>query len=772
MIPQQMMDALPGEISKLLLLIDDTANYTHVLASATQGPTIAQQPQDQMAPLGQTASFSVVATGAGSLTYQWRRNGVDIPGGTGGSYTTSPVSAANNGYTYQVVVTDSQGSTLSRVATLQVVDSTAPCDDLNEPNDSSLTAISLATGVDLNGLICTPTDVDWFRVDVAAPGVLTFDLSVPAANDYDLELYGPDAAYITGSYGVTGSGERITHNAIVTGTYYVRIYAYPVGNGSHNPTAPYTLTAGFASGPITILASPTDRTVPAGASASFRVTAAGAPPLTHQWQRSNDGGSTFIDVAGATASTYATPPLTLADSGAQFRVRVSNAFGSALSDPATLTVNTGNAITWTGAAGDGDWFNRTNWNPMTVPMATDVVNVTGGISVPSGAEFGLMNLSGSLSGNFTLNGTLVWTNGQLNNCAMTIAPGGVLNIGGTAEKQLWFTAITNAGTVIWSGTGPVFAYTLQGSASVFENQAGGVFDAQADGEWFTYGWTFGYPLGSFTFNNAGVLRKTAGNGASSFYVGSFGGPVTFNNSGTVESRSGTLNWNTEFNQTAGDTRLAGGSVGGGKLNFTGGTLSGSGTINASVVNGAVVSPGSSPGTLTINVDYTQTVAGVLQMELGGLTPGSGFDQLVVNGQATLAGALNVTLLNGFAPAFSDAFPVLTYASRNGSLASLNLPSLPNALAFTAQYGPGSLTLLTANTTGNQQTNTLSAGSSGPGAFELRFTGEPDRVYRLQASTNFVDWYDLATNTSPYGLLRFLDPEAGEMDLRFYRTLSP
>jgi hypothetical protein len=94
------------------------------------------------------------------------------------------------------------------------------------------------------------------------------------------------------------------------------------------------------------------------------------------------------------------------------------------------------------------------------------------------------------------------------------------------------------------------------------------------------------------------------------------------------------------------------------------------------------------------------------------------------------------------------------------------------LAFTAQYGPGSLTLLTANTTGNQQTNTLSAGSSGPGAFELRFTGEPDRVYRLQASTNFVDWYDLATNTSPYGLLRFLDPEAGEMDLRFYRTLSP
>lgn len=310
LIPAQMMDALPGEVSKLLLLADDTVKYTQVTASTPSGPTITQQPQDQTAAVGQTATFSVVATGAGTPTYQWRRNGVDIPSATSASCTTSPVSFANDGYTYQVVVTDSQGSTPSRIATLNVVDSATPCPDPNEPNDSSLTATPLAFGVAANGYVCTATDVDWFRVDVATPGVLTFDLTVPAANDYDLELYGPDAAYITGSYNDTGLAEHITWNATVTGTYYVRVYGYPAGNGSHNATVPYTLTAGFSSGPVTILTPPADRTVPAGASASFSVTATGAPPLAYQWQR--DG----VDIPGATGPNYATPALTLADSGA------------------------------------------------------------------------------------------------------------------------------------------------------------------------------------------------------------------------------------------------------------------------------------------------------------------------------------------------------------------------------------------------------------------------------------------------------------------------
>ena len=56
--------------------------------------------------------------------------------------------------------------------------------------------------------------------------------------------------------------------------------------------------------------------------------------------------------------------------------------------------------------------------------------------------------------------------------------------------------------------------------------------------------------------------------------------------------------------------------------------------------------------------------------------------------------------------------------------------------------------------------------------ELRFTGQTNRTYRLQASTNLADWVSLATNTPPNGLFRFVDPDATNMDKRFYRTVSP
>jgi outer membrane autotransporter protein len=191
-----------------------------------------------------------------------------------------------------------------------------------------------------------------------------------------------------------------------------------------------------------------------------------------------------------------------------------------------------------------------------------------------------------------------------------------------------------------------------------------------------------------------------------------------------------------------------------------------------IVNGAIVSPGSSPGTLTINGNYTQTAAGVLQMELGGLTPGSGFDRLVVNGHATLAGTLNVTLVNGFTPSVGDTFSLLSYTSRSGSFSTINLPALPKPLALTAEYTPAALTLLTGSTLDTKPTNTLSVIATGSGSWELLISGEPGRTYRLQASTNLIDWLDLSTITPSNGLFRFVDPDATKLNRRFYRTVSP
>ena len=97
-----------------------------------------------------------------------------------------------------------------------------------------------------------------------------------------------------------------------------------------------TVTSGEASlsirpGP-TIATQPASQTVALGATATFSATGSGEQ-LAYQWRR-ND-----VDITGANAATYTTPATTLADDGAVYTVAVSNPGGTAVSDPAILTVS-------------------------------------------------------------------------------------------------------------------------------------------------------------------------------------------------------------------------------------------------------------------------------------------------------------------------------------------------------------------------------------------------------------------------------------------------
>ena len=115
-----------------------------------------------------------------------------------------------------------------------------------EPNNSSSQATLLNLGASVQARIHSAFDVDWFKVRVPTGGTLSFNLSVPAANDYDLELYGPDATLVKGSYQSTSLNESIAYNATDIGTYSVRVYGYPIGNGSFNISTPYSLSANFS----------------------------------------------------------------------------------------------------------------------------------------------------------------------------------------------------------------------------------------------------------------------------------------------------------------------------------------------------------------------------------------------------------------------------------------------------------------------------------------------------------------------------------------------
>ena len=88
--------------------------------SRSPSPTIVAQPSDVTVIEPEAAVFSVEASGDEPLSYQWRRNGEEIPGATDTVYSIEPTSIEDDGARFSVVVTNSKGSATSDAATLTI----------------------------------------------------------------------------------------------------------------------------------------------------------------------------------------------------------------------------------------------------------------------------------------------------------------------------------------------------------------------------------------------------------------------------------------------------------------------------------------------------------------------------------------------------------------------------------------------------------------------------------------------------------------------------
>ena len=85
-----------------------------------QSPAIITQPANQTVTVGQTATFTVAATGTAPLKYQWKKSGTNLGGATNASYTTPATVLGDNGAVFAVVVSNSVGMVTSSGATLTV----------------------------------------------------------------------------------------------------------------------------------------------------------------------------------------------------------------------------------------------------------------------------------------------------------------------------------------------------------------------------------------------------------------------------------------------------------------------------------------------------------------------------------------------------------------------------------------------------------------------------------------------------------------------------
>jgi hypothetical protein len=259
-------------------------------------PVILTQPTNQTVCVGSTACFSVSASGVAPLSYFWQRNGTPIPGGTQIYFCLANVQLADSGSIFSCVVSNALATTTSSSAALTVV--ATPPGITQQPANQIVTVGGAATfSIIASG--CPALSYAWQRNGAPIPGAT---LSSYTTNNVQLADSGSlFSCVVSNAYGTTNSLAAL-------------LTVLPV--------------------PPTITQQPTNQTVSLGASATFNVAATGSLPLSYAWRRNG------TPIPGATLSTYTTNNIELADSGSLFSCLVTNAFGSALSSNALLTVLT------------------------------------------------------------------------------------------------------------------------------------------------------------------------------------------------------------------------------------------------------------------------------------------------------------------------------------------------------------------------------------------------------------------------------------------------
>lgn len=205
-------------------------------------PTITTQPANASVTVGQTATFSVTATGSAPLSYQWMQGSTAISGATSASYATPATTAANSGEQFQVQVSNTAGSVTSNMATLTVTaNSTASADVVTHHYDVSRSGVNAAETALTTSNVNSTTfgKVGEFSVDgqIDSQALYLSQLAIPGQGTKNV-LYvatEKDSVYAVDADSISGTSATVLWKSSVLGSGEAPADAGSLPCGNINP---------------------------------------------------------------------------------------------------------------------------------------------------------------------------------------------------------------------------------------------------------------------------------------------------------------------------------------------------------------------------------------------------------------------------------------------------------------------------------------------------------------------------------------------------------
>lgn len=295
-----------------------------------------------------------------------------------------------------------------------------------------------------------------------------------------------------------------------------------------------------------------------------------------------------------------------------------------------------------------------------------------GVQVADGGSLSLGGADARLSGGALANNGRIVGGGRIDNVLRNNATG---TISVRTDEELRFAAGTGAREHINSGEIFVDDGRIELDDPLTNSTTGEILGR---GEMFFRG----------GLENRGLIHLDAG-------VADIHGDVTLTEgSRTIISAGGTATFFGDVTNNSGLMYVRPGAA----AAFVG-SLSGDGAEGeGDVFLDGTLAPGQSPGVMNFGGSLMLSRSASMQIELAGVVAGDDYDQVVVADQLDLAGDLNVTLLDGFAPRLGDRFDVLDFGSVAGAFDSMSLPQLAAPLDWaTSQLSiDGALYVISSN----------------------------------------------------------------------------